>query len=330
MDNFSNTRRRLLGGIALSALSPSFSQAQNNKYPSKSIRMIVPFPAAGGPDTVGRLAASILGTKWGQQIVVENMPGASGQIGTNYVVKAPADGYTMLFSPPTPITIAEHFEPKPPYDANRDLIPAALLGRNPAVIVINGNVKANTLGEFIALAKKEPNKIFYGTPGLGHAFHLISEIIFTKAGIQLTNVPYQGSSPAVMGLLGGDVQFLVQSVESVKEHIKSGKLKALATLESTRLEAYPDLPTLAESGLSNLDIMNWYGAFFSAKTPADIVGFWEKELIALAKDATFQKKMKEMSFDPVAYGSQEFSKMMNLERTQWSNVIKTAHVSIKK
>ena len=133
-----------------------------------------------------------------------------------------------------------------------------------------------------------------------------------------------------MGLLGGDVQFLVQSVESVKEHIKSGKLKALATLESTRLEAYPDLPTLAESGLSNLDIMNWYGAFFSAKTPADIVGFWEKELIALAKDATFQKKMKEMSFDPVAYGSQEFSKMMNLERTQWSNVIKTAHVSIKK
>ena len=289
-------------------MGAGLSYAQSAKYPSRSIRMIVPFPAAGGPDTVGRLAASILGNKWGQQIVVENMPGASGQIGTNYVVKAPADGYTLLFSPPTPITIAEHFDPKPPYDANRDLIPAALLGRNPAVIVINANVKANTLGEFIALAKREPHKIFYGTPGLGHAFHLISEIIFNKAGIQLTNVPYQGSSPAVMGLLAGDVQFLVQSVESVKEHIKSGKLKVLATLESTRLEAYPDLPTLAESGLGNLDIMNWYGAFFSAKTSPAIIGFWEKELSLLSKDANFQKKMKEMSFDPVMFAHRNLQK----------------------
>jgi len=330
MKPFSNSKRKLLSAFALSTLGAGFSNAQNAKYPSKSIRMIVPFPAAGGPDTVGRLAASILGPKWGQQIVVENMPGASGQIGTNHVVKAPSDGYTLLFSPPTPITIAEHFDPKPPYDSNRDLIPAALLGRNPAVIVINANVKANTMAEFIALAKKEPSKIFYGTPGLGHAFHLISEIIFTKAGIQLTNVPYQGSSPAVMGLLAGDVQFLVQSVESVKEHIKSGKLKALATLEASRLDAYPDLPTLAESGLSNLDIMNWYGAFFSAKTSPEIIGFWEKELFSLAKDPTFQRKMKEMSFDPVVFGSQEFTKMMNLERTQWGNVIKTAHVSIKK
>ena len=330
MNHFSNTRRKVLGAAALGMLNSGFSYAQNSKYPSRNIRMVVPFPAAGGPDTVGRLAASILGTKWGQQIVVENMPGASGQIGTNYVVKAASDGYTLLFSPPTPITIAEQFDPKPPYDANRDLIPAALLGRNPAVIVINGNVKANTLGEFIALAKKEPNKIFYGTPGLGHAFHLISEIIFTKAGIQLTNVPYQGSSPAVMGLLAGDVQFLVQSVESVKEHIKSGRLKALATLESSRLDAYPDLPTLAESGLSNLDIMNWYGAFFSSKTSPEIIAFWEKELFSLNKDATFQKKMREMSFDPVVYGSQEFTKMMALERAQWANVIKTAHVSIKK
>ena len=308
MNHFSKTRRKFLGGIALSTMGAGLSYAQSAKYPSRSIRMIVPFPAAGGPDTVGRLAASILGNKWGQQIVVENMPGASGQIGTNYVVKAPADGYTLLFSPPTPITIAEHFDPKPPYDANRDLIPAALLGRNPAVIVINANVKANTLGEFIALAKREPHKIFYGTPGLGHAFHLISEIIFNKAGIQLTNVPYQGSSPAVMGLLAGDVQFLVQSVESVKEHIKSGKLKVLATLESTRLEAYPDLPTLAESGLGNLDIMNWYGAFFSAKTSPAIIGFWEKELSLLSKDANFQKKMKEMSFDPVMFAHRNLQK----------------------
>ena len=323
-------RRALLLAAGTSAISSNSLWAQSSKYPTRNIRMIVPFPATGGPDTVGRLVALMLSQKWGQQIVVENMPGASGQIGTNYVVKSPADGYTMLFAPPTPITIAQHFDPKPAYDPTKDLVPASLMGRNPAVIVVNAKVPANNLGEFFTLVKKNPGKYFYGSPGLGHAFHLISEIIFGKAGVELTHVPYQGSAPAVMGLLGGDVQFLVQSVESVKEHIKSGRLRALATLEASRLEAYPELPTLAESGLSNLDIMNWYGAFFTAKTPPEIIAFWERELALLAKDPAYQKRMREMSFDPVVFGSQEFSKMMALESIQWANVIKSAKISTHK
>jgi tripartite-type tricarboxylate transporter receptor subunit TctC len=323
-------RRTWLMAAGASAVSTSPLWAQSSKYPARNIRMIVPFPATGGPDTVGRLVALMLSQKWGQQIVVENMPGASGQIGTNYVVKAPADGYTLLFAPPTPITIAQHFDPKPAYDPTKDLVPASLMGRNPAVIVVNSKVPANNLGEFFALVKKNPDKYFYGSPGLGHAFHLISEIIFAKAGVTLTHIPYQGSAPAVMGLLGGDVQFLVQSVESVKEHIKAGKLRALATLEANRLDAYPDLPTLAESGLSNLDIMNWYGAFFTAKTPSEVIAFWEHELALLAKDAAYQKRMREMSFDPVVYGSQEFSKMMALESVQWAGVIKSAKIVTQK
>ena len=300
------------------------------KYPQKNIRMVVPFPAGGGPDTVGRLIAQLLSTKWGQTITVENVAGASGQIGTQAVVRAAADGHTLLFSPPTPITIAEFFSPKPAYDAATDLAPAALIGRNPAIIVLNSQVKANTLQEFFALSKKDPDKYFYGTPGLGHAFHLTTELMLAKVGLEMTNVPYQGSSPAVMGLLAGNTHMLVQSVESVKEHIKSGRLKPVATLEPQRLEAFPEVPTLAEIGIGNLGIMNWYGAFFPAKTPADVVALWEKELLALTRDPTFQTRMKAMSFDPVAYPAQEFVRMMAAERTQWAGVIKSAKISTQK
>ena len=324
------SRRRLVQHIGLGALLPWATLAQTAKYPSRNIRMIVPFPAGGGPDAVARLMAQIFSQRWGQSIVVENIGGASGQIGTQAVVRAAADGYTLLFSPPTPITIAEHFLPKPPYDALHDLSTAGLLGRNPAIIVAPSTLPVRTLNDFIALAKKEPGKYFYGSPGLGHAFHLTTEIIRTQAGIEITHVPYQGSAKAVMGLLSGDVQFLVQSVEAVKEHIRSGRLRALATLETSRLAAFPDVPTLAESGLKPLGIMNWYGAFFPAKTPADIIAFWEKEMLALTKDAAFTDKMRTMSFDPVAYSAQEFKQIMEVERAQWAAVIKNVKVSAQK
>ena len=183
---------------------------------------------------------------------------------------------------------------------------------------------------FRSLARKDPTKYFYGSPGLGHAFHLTTEIILGQVGVQLTHIPYQGSSKAVMGMLSGDIQFLVQSVESVKEHIKSGRLRALATLENSRLPAFPELPTLTESGFAALGIMNWYGAFLPSKTPIDIVNFWEKELLSLAKDPVFTKRMSEMSFDPVAYGAQEFKRIMAVERTQWASVIKTTQISTQK
>ncbi len=321
-------RRNALASIAAVALWPLSGQAQ--KYPNKTVRMVIPFPAGGGPDSVGRLVAQILSARWSQSIVVENIAGASGQLGTQAVVRSAPDGYTVLFAPPTPITIAEFFTPKPSYEATQDLSSVALLGRNPAVIVVPSTVPAQNLTEFFALARKDPTKYFYGSPGLGHAFHLTTEIILGQVGVQLTHIPYQGSSKAVMGMLSGDIQFLVQSVESVKEHIKSGRLRALATLENSRLPAFPELPTLTESGFAALGIMNWYGAFLPSKTPIDIVNFWEKELLSLAKDPVFTKRMSEMSFDPVAYGAQEFKRIMAVERTQWASVIKTTQISTQK
>ena len=330
MEN-SNPGRR---GFCITAVAGLFASnrgfAQTAKYPSRPVKLIVPSPPGGGPDIVGRLVAQHLAQRWGRQVLIENIGGASGQVGALAVVRAAADGYTLLFSPPTPITIAENFEPKPPYDARSDLVGAALIGRNPALIVINSAVKANTLREFIALARAEPNKLFFGSPGLGNALHLIAEIVAVQAGIRMTHVPYKGSGAAVVGLLGGDVQFLVQSAEAVKEHVKSGRLRALATIESSRLEAFPEVPTLAESGLANLNIMNWYGAFMPAATPRELVGFWEQELLAVAQDPAFARRMKEMSFDPVAFGTQEFARMMAAERPQWSAAIKSAGIATRK
>ena len=304
--------------------------AQTAKYPTRAVKLIVPSPPGGGPDIVGRLVTQLLAQKWGQQLLIENIGGASGQVGALTVARAPADGYTLLFSAPTPITIADNFEPKPPYNAQRDFVTAGLIGRNPALIVINSTVKAYTLREFIALARAEPKKYFLGSPGIGNALHLIGEIVSVQAGIQMTHVPYKGSGPAVAGLLANDVQFLVQSAEAVRQHVQSGRLRALATIESTRLDAFPEVPTLAESGLTNLNIMNWYGVFMPSATPRDIVDFWERELLLVAKEPVFIKRMKEMSFDPIAFGAQEFTRLMAAERPQWTAAIKAAGIATKK
>ena len=323
-------RRHALALAAVALCAPWRAGAQAPRWPSRPVKLVVPSPPGGGPDIVARLVAQHLARTWGQQVFVENIAGASGQVGTQAVVRAAADGYTLLFSPPTPITIAENFEPGPPYDARRDLTAAGLLGRNPALLVINSQVKAQNLRELIALAKAEPRKLFFGSPGQGNALHLIAEIVCARAGIEMTHVPYKGSGPAVVGLLGGEVQMLVQSAEAVKEHIRSGRLRAMATLESTRLEAFPEVPTLAEAGLANLDIMNWYGVFMPAATPREVVDSIEPELLALARNAEFVKRMKEMSFDPVAFGSREFNRMMAAERPQWTAAIKSAGIATRK
>jgi len=321
-------RREFCAGLAaMAALPRAFAQAA---YPAQAIKFIVPSTPGGGPDFVGRLVAQSMSSKLGQSVYVENVAGASQQLGAQQVVRANPDGYTLLFAPPTPITIAENFEPKPPYDARRDLVPIALIGRNPALVVINSGVKANTMQEFIALAKAEPGKLFFGSPGLGNSLHLSAEMLCQQAGIKMTHVPYKGSGPAVIGLIGGDVQMLVQSAEAVREHVRSGRLRALATLETTRLEAFPNVPTLEEAGLQNLKVMNWYGLFAPAATPPAVLQLWEKHLLALAKEPVFAKHMRDMSFDPIAFSGKEFAQMMAVERVQWANIIKSANISTKK
>jgi tripartite-type tricarboxylate transporter receptor subunit TctC len=296
------------------------------QYPSRPIKLVSPFPPGGGVDIVSRLVAQGLSARLGQPTLLENIAGASGTIGVQTVVRAAPDGYTLLFGSPSTITIAENFVANPAYNPGRDLMPVALVGRYFAMLVINPSVQASSLRQFVALARANPKKFFYGTPGHGHAFHLMTELFAREAGIEMVHVPFRGSGPGLVALLAGDIQFMVQSSGAVKGYLRDARLRALATLESSRVEALPDVPTLAESGLANLNIVNWFGVLVPLKTPREIVDRLERELLALEKEPGFVQKMKELDYGPAVLGSREFGQIIENERRQWREVIQAADI----
>ncbi len=310
--------------VALALVAAPAAQAQ--KYPAKPIRMIVPSAPGGGLDIVARNVAQQLGARLGQSVVVDYIAGASQQLGTQAMVRSNPDGYTLLFTASSPITIAENFEPKPTYDARKEIAGLAIVARNPGIFVINSGIKANTMAEFVALAKAQPGVLNFGSPGTGHVFHLITEQFAKQAGINMTHIPYKGSAPAIVALMGGQIQFMVQSAEAVREQIRAGKLRALATLEPTRLERLPDIPTMTEAGQQPINLTIWYGILAPAKTPVDVQETLERELLAMARNPEFTGKLKDMNFVPVAEGRKEFAQRMSNEFEVWPALVKSIGV----
>lgn len=311
---------------ALLALLLAFALPCAAQYPSRAIKLISPFPPGGGVDIVSRLVSQGLTLRLGQPAVLENIAGASGTIGVLTVARAAPDGYTLLFGSPSTITIAENFTANPAYNPGRDLTPVALTGRYFAMLVVNPSVRADSLRQFVALARANPKKFFYGTPGHGHAFHLMTELFSREAGIEMVHVPFRGSGPGLVALLAGDTHFMVQSSGAVKGYVKEGRLRVLATLEASRIDTLPDAPTLAESGLSNLNIVNWFGVFVPARTPREVNDRLERELVALGKETAFVQKMKELDYDATVMGSRDFTQIIDNERKQWRAVIQSAGI----
>jgi tripartite-type tricarboxylate transporter receptor subunit TctC len=302
------------------------TQALAQGYPSKPVRLMSPFPPGGGTDIVARQTAQGLGARLGQPVVVESQAGASGTIATLNIARAAPDGYNILFGVPSTITIAENFVKNPDYNPARDLAPIATVASYFTLLLINPKVNANTLGEFIALAKANPKKFFYGTSGNGHAFHMLTELFSRQAGIEMEHVPFKGAGPAQTATLAGDVQFLVSASGAAKSNVLAGRLRALATLQSTRLESFPNVPTLAEAGLTNMNIVNWFAVFTPIKTPRELQARLERELLALQQDAGFTQKVKDLDFGPVGIGSQEFGKLLVDERRRWREIIQSAGI----
>ena len=296
------------------------------QYPVKPVKLMSPFPPGGGTDIVARQTAQSLSARLGQAVVVESQAGAGGLIATQAVARATPDGYTILFGVPSTITIAENFTRNPDYNPARDLAPIATVASYFTLLLVNPKVNANTLGEFITLVKANPKKFFYGTSGNGHAFHMLTELVSRQAGIEMIAVPYKGNGPAQTGMLAGDVQVMVAASGAVRSHVQSGRMKALATLQSTRLESFPDVPTLAEAGLANLNIVNWFAVFTPIKTPRDIQGRLEQELLGMQKDPGFTEKVKGLDFGPVGLGSQEFGALLEGERKRWRDIIQAAGI----
>ena len=307
--------------LALGSFSLSFSQAT---YPDKPIRLVVPYPPGGFTDILGRLLASQLQPRLGQNVIVDNKGGGGSTIGTNIVARAPADGYTLLLVAPD-LAINESLMPaRLSYDARKDFSPVIRAAWSPMVLVTNPSVPAKNMAEFLALAKARPGKINFASGGVGTGAHLALELLKTRAGIDLNHVPYKGNGPATSDLLGGQVSAMFLQYAVAKPHILSGKLNVLATPSGKRSPAMPDVPTIAESGLSGFDVEPWFGIVSPVGTPPAVIERLNLEISKIMQQSDVKEMLAGVGATPSTSTAQEFAKFIDSEVTRWGEVVKTS------
>lgn len=311
--------------VALTFACASFAAAAQS-YPNKPIRLIVPYSAGGGADNAARILAPQLSASLGQQVIIENRAGGSGSIGANAVAKADADGYTVLYD-------ASSFAVNPalrklPFDATDDLIPVSLAVTVPNILVVPPDAPYKTVQEFIDFARKNPGQLTYASYGPGSAAHLIGELLKNQAKIDLLHVPYKGGAPALTDVMGGQVNSYFSNAASGMNYVKSGKLRALAVTSSKRMAALPNVPTLAESGFKNFEVLEWNGFFVPKGTPKEIVARLNKEIQLALKDPATRKRLETLGLDPVGSSPEQFSKFVQTEMSRWASLVKANKISV--
>jgi len=302
--------------------------AHAQSYPSKPVRMIVPYPPGGGNDTFGRLFAAKLGERTGQPFLVENRPGAGTMIGTEAAAKSAPDGYTILLSSIATHALSPNLYSRVPYDPIKDFAPITLLGIAPTVLVINQELPAKSLQELISLAKSKPGALAYASGGNGTPPHINAEVFKAVAGVDLLHVAYKGGGPALTDLMAGRVHVMLDTAASAMPHVRGGKLRALALSAPKRSAEYPDLPTFAEAGLPQYDTNAWYSMHAPAGTPADIVRRLNRELVAILKDPEILARFKQLSTDPVGNSPEEFGAFVKVELDKYARIIKAAGIKL--
>ena len=318
-----NLLPKLAAVLALVLVAPALAAAQS--WPQKPIKMIVPFPAGGGTDFIGRVAAKHLSERLGQQVVVENRGGANGAIGLQALMQADPDGYTIATSSDTPLVVNPWLYDKLPYQALRDFVPAATLVRFPGMLAVHPSVPAQTVAELIALAKAKPGGLAYASAGVGNFSHLAMELFSLATGVKLLHVPYKGTGPASLALLGGDVQMGFNNVQTLLQNVRAGQLRALAVAEPQRVPVLPDVPTVAET-VPGFTMAPWIGIIAPVKTPKEIVARLSQETLAVMRDPQVIKLLNEQQVTPMAMGPEEFEALIKKDLDRWANVIKTAGI----
>ena len=299
---------------------PADALAQS--YPSRPVRLVVPFPAGGTTDILARAMAEKLSGALGQQFVVDNRPGAGGNIGSDIVAKSQPDGYTLLMGTVGTHAINPSLYPKMPYDHVKDFVPVVLVAGVPNVLVVNPTVPAKTVAELIALAKEKPGTINFASSGNGTSIHLSGELFKLLAGVQIAHVPYKGSAPALTDLIGGQVQIMFDNLPSALPHIKGGKLRALAVTSSKRAPALPDLPTIAESGVAGFEASSWFGILAPAATPRDIVQRINAEANKALHAPDMREKLLAQGAEAVGNSPEFFADYIRTETVKWAKVVK--------
>lgn len=318
-------RRELMAAAALAAMGmglPGRALAQA-AYPTRPVRMIVPFPAGGPTDVMARAAAKAMADKLGQPFVVENKAGAGGNIGTDAVAKAVADGYTIGLTAISSLAIAPHLYSSMPFDVEKDLRPISLVGTTPCALVVHPGAPFSDLKGMVAYAKAHPGKVNYATSGIGTSNHLAAELLQSVAGIQLTNVPYKGSSQIVPDLLSGTVMMSMESsLVTTLQHIKAGKLRAIAVTSPQRSKALPDVPTVAESGYPGFEVETWFGLVAPAATPQAVITKVHEAWVAAAKTGEVQQAFDNISGNLRANTPQQFAEFIRAENKRWGDLIR--------
>jgi tripartite-type tricarboxylate transporter receptor subunit TctC len=297
-------------------------------YPDKPIKLIVPYPAGQASDSIARLVGEHLGKSLGQPVVVDNRPGAGGNIGTDAGAKAPPDGYTLTMATAA-LPISKHVYRKLPFDVEKDFAPVTLMTITPLVLVTRPDLPANSVAELAELARKNPGKMTFASSGLGTSHQLSGELFKTLAHIDLLHVPYKGSAPAHIDLMAGTVDMMFDNIVPVTPHIKAGKLKALAVSTKTRAAALPDVPTMAEAGFKDFEAVAWFGLLAPAGTPAPIVDKLSKEVNAILRQPDIARQLAAMGATPVGSTPQEFSRHISNEIRKWAPVVERAQISIE-
>jgi tripartite-type tricarboxylate transporter receptor subunit TctC len=309
----------IFGGAASGVLAQS--------YPAKPIRMMIGFPPGGGTDIVGRIVAQKLGDALGQQVIVDNRGGASGQLAAELVSKAAPDGYTIMMAHIAAISILPSLVAKLPYDAQKDFAPVSLAASGPNLLVVHPSVPAKSVRELIALAKARPGEVQFASGGAGAGAHLSGELLKHVAGIDIVHVPYKGNAPALNDVLGGQVSIMFDTITTALPHVKAGKLQALAVTSAKRSPLAPELPTMIEAGLKNFDISAWYIVLAPAATPAEIVQRLNTEINKAMGDPELRARMASQGVEFAGGTPAQADAFVRAEIKRWREIIKTTGMS---
>jgi tripartite-type tricarboxylate transporter receptor subunit TctC len=298
--------------------------AQQN-YPTRPIRLAVPFAPGGGNDFLARLVGQKLSERLGQQLVVDNRAGASGIVATDLVAKAAPDGYTLLLGFVGPLALNPNLE-KVPYNPVRDFAAASLLASSYHILVVHPSVPARSVKELIALAKARPGAINYASSGSGATLHLVGELFKSAAGINITHIPYKGAGPAAIAVISGEAQMMFSSTTAVIQHMRANRLAALAVTSPNRSPLAPEVPTLVESGLRGVEVGSWYALLAPAATPREIITRLHAEIVRLAAMPDYRQQLEKQAFEPLTSSPEQFPAFVKAELEKWGKVIKTAGI----
>jgi tripartite-type tricarboxylate transporter receptor subunit TctC len=319
----------LVAGLALAPMQASAQSAAELAYPSHTIRVIVPYPPGGAVDPVARAIAQRLAAQWGQPVIVENKPGANTFIAAELVAKSPADGYTLLVAAVGTLAVNPNLYPTMPFDVNRDFAPIAKLADLPLILVVNPKSPLRSVADIIAAARKDPGKLTFASGGTGQGTHLAGELFQSMAGVKMVHVPYKGNAPAVLDVMGGEVDMIFDGMAASLQNVRAGKLRALAVTTVRRSSSIPDLPTVAESGLPGFEVGSWFGLLARAGPPPAIIGKINAAVLPILRDPEVVAMMANLGLEPAGSSPEEFGAYIRAEQAKWARVVRDAKIKLE-